>query len=106
MRLIVVCCLLLSFFLISSCATVQTKVDKKTKEEQDLLSVYIGKNIEEALIDFGQPFSDGLDEKGFRKVTFKHSKLGDPVIEDEKKETDQESKKNSNILNEKKEALV
>ena len=76
MRLIVVCCLLLSFFLISSCATVQTKVDKKTKEEQDLLSVYIGKNIEEALIDFGQPFSDGLDEKGFRKVTFKHSKLG------------------------------
>ena len=76
MRLIVVCYLLLSFFLISSCATVQTKVDKKTKEEQDLLSVYIGKNIEEALIDFGQPFSDGLDEKGFRKVTFKHSKLG------------------------------
>tara|TARA_X000000368_G_scaffold276080_1_gene219031 strand:- start:632 stop:913 length:282 start_codon:yes stop_codon:yes gene_type:complete len=40
------------------------------------------------------------------KSRFKHSKLGDPVIEDEKKETDQESKKNSNILNEKKEALV
>jgi len=40
------------------------------------------------------------------KSRFKHSKLGDPVIEDEKKESDQESKKNSNILDEKKEALV
>ena len=49
---------------------------KKTKEEQDLLSTYIGKDIEEAFIDFGTPFLDGLDEKGFRKVTFKHSKLG------------------------------
>ena len=68
--------ILLVFFSFSACATVQTKVDQKTKEEQDRLSVYIGKNIEEALIDFGQPFSDALDEKGFRKVTFKQSKLG------------------------------
>ena len=76
MRLIASTTLLLIFFLFNSCATVQTKVDQKTKEEQDRLSVYIGKNIEEALIDFGQPFSDALDEKGFRKVTFKQSKLG------------------------------
>ena len=48
----------------------------KTKEEQDRLSAYIGKNIEEVFIDFGQPFLDGFDEKGFRKVTFKNSKLG------------------------------
>ena len=75
MRLIVVYPLLL-FLLFSSCATVKTKVDKKTKEEQDRLSAYIGKNIEEVFIDFGQPFLDGFDEKGFRKVTFKHSKFG------------------------------
>ena len=68
--------ILLVFFLFNACSTVQTKVDQKTKEEQDRLSTYIGKNIEEAFIDFGTPFSDGLDEKGFRKVTFKHSKLG------------------------------
>ena len=57
---------------ISGCQT----INEKSKEEQDRLSVYIGKNIEETFIDFGQPFSDGLDEKGFRKVTFKNSKLG------------------------------
>ena len=54
----------------------QKKIDQKAKEETDLLSVYIGKNVEEVFIDFGQPFTDGLDKKGFRKVTFKSSKLG------------------------------
>ena len=76
MKLIVSKYLLLIFFLFNSCTTVQTKVDQKTKEEQDRLSAYIGKNIQETFIDLGQPFSDGLDEKGFRKVTFKHSKFG------------------------------
>tara|TARA_Y100000741_G_C18141979_1_gene513511 strand:- start:556 stop:861 length:306 start_codon:yes stop_codon:yes gene_type:complete len=68
--------ILLIFFLFSACSAVQTKVDQKTKEEQERLSTYIGKSIEETFIDFGIPFFDGLDEKGFRKVTFKHSKLG------------------------------
>ena len=39
--------LFFALFLLTSCATVQTKVDEKTKEEQERLSVYIGKNIEE-----------------------------------------------------------
>ena len=77
MRIVISSSISIIFFLLFySCATVQTKVDQKTKEEQDRLSAYIGKNIEEAFIDFGQPFSDGLDEKGFRQVTFKNSKLG------------------------------
>ena len=61
---------------LNSCATVQTKIDEKTKEEQNKLSVYIGKNIEEIFIDFGQPFSDGLNEQGFREVVFQKTKLG------------------------------
>ena len=40
--------ILLIFFLFNACSAVQTKVDQKTKEEQDLLSTYIGKDIEEA----------------------------------------------------------
>ena len=64
------------FFLFNACSAVQTKVDQKTKEEQNRLSGYIGKNVEETFIDFGTPLFDELDEKGFRKVTFKHSKLG------------------------------
>ena len=67
---------MLIFFLFNACSAVQTKVDQKTKEEQNRLSSYIGKNVEEAFIDFGTPSFDELDEKGFRKVTFKHSKLG------------------------------
>jgi len=55
---------------------VQKTIDQKAKEEEDNLSLYIGKNIQEAFIDFGQPFSDGLNEKGDREVTFKQSKLG------------------------------
>ncbi len=76
MKLINSISLLLIFFLFNACTSVQTKIDEKTKEEQNRLSVYIGKNIEEAFIKFGQPFSDGLNEKGFREVTFKQSKLG------------------------------
>ena len=49
MKLIVSTYLLLIFFLFNSCTTVQTKVDQKTKEEQDRLSAYIGKNIQETL---------------------------------------------------------
>ena len=72
MKLIITGSLLLVFFLLSSnCVQVQKKIDQKAKEETDLLSVYIGKNVEEVFIDFGQPFTDGLDKKGFRKVTFK-----------------------------------
>ncbi len=76
MRLFITIFSLLIFFLVSSCANVQNKVDQKTKQEQNRLSVYINKNVEEVFIEFGQPFSDGLNEKGFREVVFKKSKLG------------------------------
>ena len=68
--------LLFVFFLLNACATVQTKLDEKAKEEQERLSVYIGKNIDEVFIDFGKPYSDGLNEQGFREVTFKLKKIG------------------------------
>ena len=74
MRLVFTTLSLLIF--LSSCATVQTKIDEKNNAEQNKLSVYIGKNIEETFIDFGQPFSDGLNEQGFREVVFKKTKLG------------------------------
>ena len=44
-------------FLLAQCANVQKKIDAKSQAEHDKLSVYIGKNIESALIDFGKPFS-------------------------------------------------
>ena len=68
--------ILLLIIFLSSCATVQEKMNVESKKEQDRLSVYIGKNIEETFIDFGQPFSDGLNEQGFREVVFQKTKLG------------------------------
>ena len=67
---------LLLLILLNACQTVQTKIDEKTKQEQDRLSVYIGKNIDETFIDFGQPFTDGLNEQGIREVVFQKTKLG------------------------------
>ena len=75
MRLIIISLLLLSMPLLSACESVQTKIDQKTKEENDRLQVYINKNVEETLIDFGQPFSDNKNEKGIREVTFKEKKI-------------------------------
>ena len=74
MRLTITALLLL--ILLNACQAVQTKINEKNTEEQKQLSVYIDKNIEETFIDFGQPFSDGLNEQGFREVVFQKTKLG------------------------------
>ena len=76
MKKLVLFKLFLILFFLNSCTTVQTKIDQKTKEESDRLSIYIGKDIEETFIDFGLSFSDGLNEQGFREVTFQKTKLG------------------------------
>ena len=67
--------LLLLIFL-NACQTVQTKVDEKTQQEQELLSKYIGYNINEVYIDFGTEGEHKKDYKGYKKVTFTTKKLG------------------------------
>ena len=62
--------------LLAACSNIQKKIDAKSQVEQNKLSVYIGKNIESAFIDFGKPFTDGLNEQGFREVAFQKTKLG------------------------------
>ena len=62
--------------LLASCSNIQKKIDAKSQAEQDKLSVYIGKNINETFIDFGKPFTDGLNEQGNREVVFQKTKLG------------------------------
>ena len=74
MRLIFTTLSLLIF--LNSCATVQTKVDEKTQQEQELLSKYIGYNINEVYIDFGTEGEHKKDYKGYKKVTFTTKKLG------------------------------
>ena len=62
--------------LLAACSNIQKKIDAKSQAEQDKLSVYIGKNINETFIDFGKPFTDGLNEQGNREVVFQKTKLG------------------------------
>ena len=70
MRLTITALFLLIF--LSACQTVQTKVD----EEQELLSKYIGYNINEIYVDFGTEGVHKKDFKGYKKVTFTTKKLG------------------------------
>ena len=74
MRLLITALFLLIF--LSACQTVQTKVDEKTQQEQELLSKYIGYNINEVYIDFGTEGEHKKDYKGYKKVTFTTKKLG------------------------------
>ena len=74
MRLTITALFLLIF--LSACQTVQTKVDEKTQQEQELLSKYIGYNINEVYIDFGTEGEHKKDYKGYKKVTFTTKKLG------------------------------
>ena len=74
MRLLIAALFLLIF--LSACQTVQTKVDEKTQQEQELLSKYIGYNINEVYIDFGTEGEHKKDYKGYKKVTFTTKKPG------------------------------
>ena len=74
MRLIIAALFLLIF--LSACQTVQTKVDEKTQQEQELLSKYIGYNINEVYVDFGTEGVHKKDFRGYKKVTFTTKKLG------------------------------
>ena len=74
MRFTITALFLLIF--LNACQTVQTKVDEKTQQEQELLSKYIGYNINEVYVDFGTEGVHKKDYKGYKKVTFTTKKLG------------------------------
>ena len=74
MRLTITALFLL--IVLSACQTVQTKVDEKTQQEQELLSKYIGYNINEVYVDFGTEGVHKKDFRGYKKVTFTTKKLG------------------------------
>ena len=68
--------LILSFFILNSCTTIQTKVDDKTQLELDRMSKYIGYSLNEVYVDYGNDGITSTDYKGYKKVTFTTKKLG------------------------------
>jgi len=75
MRLFIISSLLILVSLLSSCESVQNKIDEKTEAENERLQVYINKHVDEAFIDFDQPTSDKKNIKGIREVAFEEKKL-------------------------------
>ena len=68
--------LLLSFFLISACQTLNEKTDKIVKQEDKRLSKYIGQLSSEINIDLGNPDEDFQNEEGNLVLVYRTKKYG------------------------------
>ena len=68
--------LLLSFFLISACKTLNEKTDKIVKQEDKRLSKYIGQLSSELNIDLGNPDEDFQNEEGNLVLVYRTKKYG------------------------------
>ena len=73
--------LLLSFSLIillTSCKTIKQKTDEIVEKENQKLSKFIGKSVNELKIDLGNPDEDFMNEKGNLELVYKTKKYGIP----------------------------
>ena len=69
--------LLISFlFLISGCQTIKEKTDAIIEKENQKLSKYIGKSLNELKINLGNPDEDFKNEKGNLVLVYNTRKYG------------------------------
>ena len=71
----------LSLFLLtimSSCQTIKQKTDQIVKKENDKLSQYIGKTLNNLKMDLGKPDEDFKNEKGNLEFVYNTKKYGIP----------------------------
>ena len=69
----------LSLFLLtimSSCQTIKQKTDQIVKKENDKLSQYIGKTLNNLKMDLGKPDEDFKNEKGNLQFVYNTKKYG------------------------------
>ena len=69
----------LSLFLLtimSSCQTIKQKTDQIVKKENDKLSQYIGKTLNNLQINLGKPDEDFKNEKGNLELVYNSKKYG------------------------------
>ena len=62
--------------LFSGCQTIKQKTDAIVEKENDKLSQYIGKNLENLKIDLGKPDEDFKNEKGNLELIYNSKKYG------------------------------
>ena len=65
----------LIFFVFQSCKTVSTKVDKTISKEEQKLSQFLNKTVEELKIEFGEPDIIETTDKENKNFVYLKSKL-------------------------------
>ena len=65
---------LLLFLLVSGCETIKQKTDKIAKKENEKLSKYIGKSVNDLKTDLGLPDEDFQNEKGNLELVYNSKK--------------------------------
>tara|TARA_Y200000002_G_scaffold333272_1_gene299583 strand:- start:438 stop:743 length:306 start_codon:yes stop_codon:yes gene_type:complete len=65
---------LLLFLLVSGCQTIKQKTDKIAKKENEKLSRYIGKSVNDLKTDLGLPDEDFQNEKGNLELVYNSKK--------------------------------
>ena len=67
--------LALLFFVSTGCKTVSTKVDKAVSKEEEKLSRFLNKSVEELKIEFGEPDLIETTNKANKNFVYLKSKL-------------------------------
>ena len=68
-------CLFLLLFVFTGCKTVSTKVDKTVSKEEEKLSRFLNKSVEELKIEFGEPDLVEVTNKANKNFVYLKSKL-------------------------------
>ena len=63
------------FFILQGCKTVSTKVDKTISKEEQKLSQFLNKTVEELKIEFGEPDLIEITDKQNKNFVYLKSKL-------------------------------
>ncbi len=63
------------FFILQGCKTVSTKVDKTISQEEQKLSQFLNKTVEELKIEFGEPDIIETTDKKNKHFVYLRSKL-------------------------------
>ena len=69
---------LLFLLLISNCQTIKEKTDKIVEKENNKLSQYIGKTVDNLKMNLGIPDEDFKNEKGNLELVYNTKKYGIP----------------------------
>tara|TARA_B100001559_G_C16101820_1_gene439788 strand:- start:204 stop:509 length:306 start_codon:yes stop_codon:yes gene_type:complete len=65
---------LIFIFLVSGCQTIKQKTDEIAKKENEKLSKYIGKSVNDLKTDLGLPDEDFKNEKGNLELVYNSKK--------------------------------